>query len=198
MLPYLASRGESCPVKGKHHFCSLRKAHCPILEELTRLSNWHCYLSVLYPSLSLLTECKFMPTFLRELKLHQLISTLLLLPPGLSKSLFHRSNSPRWLGLFKSPITGLPLEMNFLSDPILCTVLLGNPRTAHVSDYWNCGDDCQKTRNRDLSLSCYQPSWWGERQMIYDHSLKWHKTDYRGRFQLKSSGSKPACIVWDI
>lgn len=148
------------------------------------LSNSHCFSSVLYVSLSLPTECKFKPTFLQELKLQWLISTLLFLPPGLSKPLFHRSNFPRWLGLFKSPIMGLLWKWTFLSDPILCTVLLGNPRTADVSDYWNCGDDCQKTRNRDLSLSCYQPSWWGEGEVIYDHSLKLHKTDYRGRFQL--------------
>lgn len=49
-------------------------------------SNSH-YLSVLYVSLSLPTECKLKPTFLQELELHWLISTLLLLPPGPSKSL---------------------------------------------------------------------------------------------------------------
>lgn len=36
VLPYLASRRESCPGKGKHHFCSLCKAHCPTVEELTK------------------------------------------------------------------------------------------------------------------------------------------------------------------
>lgn len=125
-------------------------------------SNSHCYLSVLYVSLSLPTECKFKPTFLQKLKLHWLISTLLLLPPDLSKSLFHRSNFPRCLGLFKSPIMALLWKWTFLSDPILCTVLLGNLRTADVSDYWNCGDDCQKPETVTFPWVVISPAGGGE------------------------------------
>lgn len=34
--------------------------------------------------------------------------------PGFLRSLFHRTSSPRSLGLLKSPIMGLPLKTNFL------------------------------------------------------------------------------------
>lgn len=47
----------------------------------------------------------------------------------------------------------------FSSDPILCAALSGNSRPTDVSDYWNCGNDCHKTRNRDLSVSVISQAW---------------------------------------
>lgn len=49
-------------------------------------------------------------------------------------------------------------EGTFHSHPVLWTILSGNPSTADVAD------DCHKTWNRDLSLRCYQPSWWGDKR----------------------------------
>jgi len=41
---------------------------------------------------------------------HRPISTFLLLPPGLSRSLVHRTACPGLLGPLKPPVTGLPLK----------------------------------------------------------------------------------------
>lgn len=65
------------------------------------------------------TDCTFMPVFLQELRLHQLISTLLLLPPGLLRFLLHGTTIPRSLGPLKvshhGPAFGNELFGNELS-----------------------------------------------------------------------------------
>lgn len=186
-------------MKGKHYFCSLCKACCPILEQLTKNKS-HQTRIVIYLSLYFFLFAYRVQVYAHFSPRTEVTVTDFHFAPPSPRCLkvpLPQEQLSRWLGLFKSPVMGLLWKWTFLSDPILCTVLLGNPRTADVSDYWNCGDDCQKNLKPWPFLELLSAKLVGG-EMIYDHSLKLHKTDYRGRFQLKSSGSKPAYTIQGI
>lgn len=182
VLPYLAKRRISCHTKAKCFLQSPLPYFRRKLEGLIKNKPYQTHVS------SYLSACYLSRAF----RLHIYAS----ISPGTEvkpTDVNFAAPSPRFL-FSTSLFTGPPLpghwvcsslpslaclwEGTFHGDPIVCTILSGNPRTADVSDDWNSGNNCHKTETMAFPWGVISQAGEGTRELIYDRSLKLHKTDY--------------------